>query len=484
MDRGDFPGYEFEVPRGPRYQGGQDPLRQFRYVPEHAQPRSPAPPARVAGGVFAVMRAKNWLTGLAVPILAAIVVGIAVVVITGGGGEGGTAPSALAAGYPPARVATANFAGAAASSRIQLTALAASGATEVGAGSADGRPALWDSVDGGSTFARGALAGAGTGQLTSVAHGAAGWLAVGAHATGGPLLISSQDAKTWTLERGSAGLPRNGQSGANGTVAAAAGAVGAAGYVIVGHQPADGTAAAAWYSKSTTGWRAATIAGQGMDQEMNAVTATSTGFAAVGASGSSPAIWLSLNGQAWSQAAVSLPSGASRAALDFVAATGSDVAAIGTEVSAAGMSTPFAEVSVDGGQTWTLASLPLPDQQNQDDTGNSQSQATAITVTAVTAAAGGFTATGTFDAPTANGGVADQDVVVWTLANTALADGQQATAWADATPQGIGLAKSGTQNAIIALTTVGATLTGVGFTATGGVAGEQRPTLWQSPVRS
>ena len=64
-------------------------------------------------GVFTVMRTRNWLMGLAVPILAAIAVGIAAVVVTGGGGTGGAAPSALAAGFPPARLAGASFTGSA-----------------------------------------------------------------------------------------------------------------------------------------------------------------------------------------------------------------------------------------------------------------------------------------------------------------------------------------------------------------------------------
>ncbi len=147
MNRGEVPGYEFEVPRGPRHASGPrhelghdprrqfreaepeqpprsefgpDPLRQFRRAePEQpprpefgpdplrqfrrAEPEQPtkSPVRTVGGGVLSVMRKRNWVMGLAVPIVAAIVVGIAVVVITGGGGSGGDAPSALAAGFRP-----------------------------------------------------------------------------------------------------------------------------------------------------------------------------------------------------------------------------------------------------------------------------------------------------------------------------------------------------------------------------------------------
>ena len=85
MNRGEAPGYEFEVPRGqrhgsgPRHVIGHDSLRQF----QHAQPeQDPPSSARAAGsGVLDIMRSRNWLMGLAAPILAAIVIGIVVVAI-------------------------------------------------------------------------------------------------------------------------------------------------------------------------------------------------------------------------------------------------------------------------------------------------------------------------------------------------------------------------------------------------------------------
>ena len=131
-----------------------------------------------------------------------------------------------------------------------------------------------------------------------------------------------------------------------------------------------------------------------------------------------------------------------------------------------GAGSPFAEVSVNAGATWTLVPLPVPD----------AGLGTGATVTALTAAGGGFTATGTY--PTAVG----PEVVVWTLP-----PGAPATAWMAVAPQGVGLASSATQNAITALTADGATLTGVGFTAAvtaSGTPGAQDPTLWQSPIRN
>src|SRR5580704_13684328 len=450
MNRGEVPGYEFEVPRGPRHAGGprhafgHDPLRQLQRAQPEQAPRSSVRAA--SSGVLSVMRKRNWLMGLAVPILAAVAVGIAVVVVTGGGGSGASAPSALAAGFPPARLAGASFAGTAGTSRVILSAIGASRATEVAAGGVNGGPALWSSSDGGATFTRATITGpasltrAGSGQLAGVAHGPAGWLAVGTTVAGrgAPLVASSPDARTWTVTGGIAG-----------TAVAAAVAAGPAGYVIVGHQSAgDSAAAAAWYAAGLTGWRPATFTtGAPGGQAMNAVTATARGFVAVGATDTRPAAWVSAAGRTWQQASVPLPAGAARAALDYVAANGSAVVAAGTEFSATGASSPFAEVSADAGTTWTQVQLPVP----------GIGPGTGTTVTALTAAGGGFTAAGTYVTQ------AGPEVVIWTLpAGTPVTDG---AAWTAATPQGTGLASGNSENAITALAADGVTLTGVGFTA-------------------
>jgi hypothetical protein len=475
MNRGEVPGYEFEVPRGPRHASGprhafeHDPLRQLqRPVPE--PPRSSVREA--SSGIFSVMRTRNWVMGLAVPIFAAIAVGIAVVVITGGGGSGGTAPSALAAGFPPARLAGASFTGAAGTSRVVLTGIGASAAIEVVAGGVNGGPALWSSTDGGAAWTRATLAGpasltgAGTGQLAAVAHGTAGWLAVGTTLAGkgGPIVAASPDGRAWNLTGGLATK-----------AVASAVAAGPSGYVIVGHQSAGksgATTATAWSATGLTGWRAATVTALGQQaasggQAMNAVTATAHGFVAVGGTETRPAAWLSATGRTWHEVSVPLPGGAARAALDYVAANGSAVVAAGTQFSAAGASSPFAEVSADAGATWTQVPLPVPD----------VGTGTGTTVTALTAAGGGFTAAGTYVTK------AGPEVVIWTLpAGTPVTDG---AGWASAAPEGTGLASTNAQNAITALAADGVTLTGVGFTAplSGSGPGAQQPTLWQSPIR-
>src|SRR5258708_15635651 len=97
MNRGEVPGYEFEVPRGPRHAGGprhafgHDPLPQLQRAQSEQAPRSSVRAA--SSGVLSVMRKRNWLMGLAVPILAAVAVGIAVVVVTRGGGHGPSPPA-------------------------------------------------------------------------------------------------------------------------------------------------------------------------------------------------------------------------------------------------------------------------------------------------------------------------------------------------------------------------------------------------------
>jgi hypothetical protein len=448
---------------------------------DRAKPPSHARPGGLARDVLAAMRARNLFVSLALPLLAAIAVGIAAVVIVGANNNIGSAPTAIDAGFPPARVATADFGGGAGGPAVQLSSVAAAGSAEVVAGSSAGVPALWVSDDGGGSWQRAAvtLAGravTGSGQLSWVVHGPSGWLAVGDTAANGaaakgaaagavaatPILLGSRNGRTWT------GADTAGALAGPGRPVAAAAAADGAGYVIVGHASVGPRMiAAAWYAPGRAGWRRAADARPGAldgagNRIMTAVTATSMGFTAVGAAGGDPAAWLSGAGQSWALVTLPRPAGAASAALDYVAANGGTVAAVGTEVTAGGQRLPFAAVSADDGATWRLSPLPLPD-------GGS---ATALaSVTALTAAGGGFTAAGSYGQPGAT------HVVVWTLPAGAVAG----TAWTEVTPQGTGLSGSGAQ-AITALTSVGATLTGVGFIMP--TAAAVRPTIWQSPVRS
>lgn len=459
----------------PDSERGAEAIRRLKNQSARAAEPGPSAARRAATPLLAAMRAKNWVTGLVLPVVAAITVGIAVVILAGAnGGTGGSAPTTLSAGFPPARVATADFAG----TRVSVSALASSEAAEVAAGSADGFPALWTSADGGSTWARAAGATSavldrpGQNQLTSVTHGPAGWLAVGgtrsgteretAATAGPPVVLGSAGGKEWRAADGEAAFTGTG-------LVTSAAAAGPAGYVIVGRQASGGrTIAAAWYASGLTGWQRAAGAQAGAldgsgPRQLSAVTATARGFAAVGSAGASPAAWLSANGRTWSAARLPLPPGAARAELRSVAANGQTVAATGTATTAAGRRLPFAAVSANGGVSWSQTLLPVPK-------GGAHGAGAAAEVTALTSAGGGFTATGTYGQPDA------QHVVVWLLPGGAA----HGDAWTAATPEGTGLAGPGRQ-AITALTGSATTLTGAGFASTS--AGEE-PTLWQSPVRS
>jgi hypothetical protein len=500
---GEMPGYEFDLPRAtgqPRPGAGGGERRRQTWPQPAGQPPRQRPPgqwrqappepgpaagtgvpaagtgrsALLARDTLAAMRARNWLTSLAAPLLAAIAVGVAGVVVLGANnGRDSAAPSSLAAGFPPARSAAADFGGD--GPAVEVSAIAAAGATEVAAGSANGGGALWASADGGSTWRRAALTSPaagrdGAGQFAGVAHGASGWLAVGgASARAGdallPAVVGSPDGQTWTAVGGGAAFAGPGR------MVTAAVAAGRSGYVIVGKASAGSrTVAAAWYAPGLRGWRRAdgtrpgALDGPG-NRAMNAVSATGRGFVAVGAVGARPAAWLSGTGRSWTLQTLALPAGAVSAAFDYVAANGAVVAAVGTEVTATGQRRPFAAVSTDAGAAWTPAALPLP-----------VGGGPAAAATALTAAGGGFTATGVYGPP------GETDVVVWTLAAGAAAG----TAWTEVAPAGTGLAGPGMQ-AITALTATGATLTGVGFVSaptSAATAMRTEPTIWQSPVRS
>ncbi|TDD59949.1 WD40/YVTN/BNR-like repeat-containing protein, partial [Actinomadura rubrisoli] len=130
------------------------------------------------------------------------------------------------------------------------------GATDglaVAAGSAAGDAAVWTSRDGGSWKAAQALGAAftrpGPQQLTDVATGRSGWLAVGYDqaAPRRPLVVTSADGATWQAADSAAAF----RPGAGGVPATSAAASGPAGYVVVG---TEGYSAAAWFSPDLKSW--------------------------------------------------------------------------------------------------------------------------------------------------------------------------------------------------------------------------------------
>jgi hypothetical protein len=340
--------------------------------------------------------------------------------------------------------------------QLAVNAVAAAGSTQVAVGSANGFPAAWSSADGGNTWIRAAgrtaavLDRPGAQQLTGLAHGTAGWLAVGGVLAGAmphPVVLVSADGHTWDAADGQAVFTGRG-------LITRQAAAGPAGYVIVGEQSGGANSttptAAAWWSAAPApnGFQRTAVATP--DARMLAVTADAAGFVAVGGHGSQASTWTSPDGRAWHQLNLPRPAGVTRAVLQHVAANGRTVAAMGTALTTAGHQFPFVAVSADNGATWSQSALTVP-------AGNQ------ATVTALAATGSGFTATGSYGSTPGH-----QDVLVWT-----------SPAWKQATPTGEGLDSAGVQ-AITALTASGSTLTGVGFTAS--QAGEQ-PTYWQAPIR-
>jgi hypothetical protein len=366
----------------------------------------------------------------------------------------------LSPNAPPGQVAMAKIPGAV-QAELAVNSVAAGNGVQVAVGSADGYPAAWTSVNGGSLWrpavgqAPAVLGRPGIQQLTSVTHGAAGWLAVGnvtAVAAEHPVVMTSPDGQVWSAADGEAAFSPPGLYPEQAVA-------GTSGYVIVGYQVIGGrTIAAAWWSADLSGWQRAgdaspgALDAAGASRQMLAVTAGPQGFVAVGSAGAGASAWTSADGQAWTEVNLPLPVGTARTVLNHVASRGRLVVAVGTALTAAGQQVPLVARSSDGGATWTESTLPAP--------------AGHASVTALTAAGNEFVATGTFGATPGH-----QDVVVWTSAS--------GSAWKTATPGGQGLTGPGIQ-AITALTMVGDTVTGVGFSAS---AASEQPVFWQSPIR-
>jgi hypothetical protein len=462
---GEIVGAEFGVGIARRSEfGGDASLSELR-KPEPPPEPTPTESVRTAGrGVFDVMRSRNWVVGLAVPVAAAVIVGAAFVAATGGGGTGGNAPTAQDASFEPAVLAGASFTGSNGKTQVSLTAIAASDQTKVTVGSANGKPALWSSMNGGESWNIAALgqAAAAAGTLTGAAHGKAGWLAAGTLTSGDLLLASSTSGATWTPATGL------------GKGRAEAVATGPGGYVVVGSKATgNSTAAAAWSSTGLTGFRPATVTSDVTDIEnqlMNAVTAVPGGFVAVGQTGDHPAAWVSKTGAQWQEIQVAPPAGADSSLLDSVAVSGQMIVAAGTETAPATATTtttsPFTEVSTDGGKTWTEVALPAPVAPGVVSPGSM--------VTSLTASGSGFTAVGTI-----NTGVGPE-VVVWTSLTTQVTSSD---AWSPETPPltPTGLPNATSENELTAVTTDGVILSGVGFTGSGT---QKQPTLWSSPIRN
>ncbi len=306
---------------------------------------------------------------------------------------------------------------------VAIHSTAVAGGVQIAVGSANGYPAVWRKTTGGawtlvsSLALTQPLAGDGLRALTSVTHGSAGWLAVGAP---GPVVLTSADGTVWGVAGGNITQDLTG-------VSAVAATSGPAGYVIVGKLVAAGGSCVAdvWWSPNLTNWtRAHDVNDTTGSSQVLAVAAGAHGFVSVGSHDGKPAVWTTANGTSWKTIVLPVPEkgagevgGAATAVLQQVAINGNRVVALGqampattgagttgagtTGAGTTGAGTvPFAELSVDGGATW----LQVPFSSPGPDT----------TFTALTAAgSAGFTAAGMFGQP------GQQDVALWTSADGA-----------------------------------------------------------------
>jgi len=312
---------------------------------------------------------------------------------------------------------------------LSVSATAQSGGEQIAVGSANGYPAIWRRT--GSTwslvtqpgqFSAQLPAGKGLASLTDVVHGPSGWLAVGSN-----LILTSPDGVTWHAAGGTAALA------AADFLAAAAGP---AGYVVVGEQMTHtgSVPVSVWFPADLSGPRMAS--GTGHPGQMLAVTATASGFAAVGTADRQPALWVSRDGKTWTLTDLS-PAGS---VLRQVAALGNRIVVTGTNAAGA----PLVLLSADGGTTWHVTELPRAGRP--------------VTVTALTAGPHGFTAAGV------TGTAGDEQFTEWRSADGA--------AW---TPAAAGAA-AGTRS-ITALTSTGSSVTGIGEIAAGQ---SQQSVQWSS----
>ncbi len=280
---------------------------------------------------------------------------------------------------------------------VAVNSTAVADGQQIAVGSANGYPAVWRKAAGGSWTLVSSLAlaqspdGAGLTGLTSLTHGAAGWLAVGAP---GPVIWTSANGTTWQT---AAGGITQGLAG----VGAVAAASGPAGYAIVGKLVAPGGACVAdvWWSPNLTSWTRAHDANDATgSSQVLAVAASAHGFVSVGSHEGKPAVWTTTDGRTWQTIVLPTPDGASAATLEQVAITGNRVVALGQVTTAAGP-VPFAELSVDGGRHWQQVPFSSPGADTA--------------FTALTADSAGFTAAGLFGPP------GQQNVAVWTSATGA-----------------------------------------------------------------
>ena len=344
-ESGDGPGEPDEL-----YRAWQGSVRQAA--------RAPGPRMTAAG------RRRAWqVVRVGVPVAVLVTVGAgAIMMLTGKTNEmlasRGSQSSPDASGSP---AAFAGYPGQ--HGTVTVNSIAVAGGIRLAVGAADGHPAIWRRAADGSWTLISASSPAvsqrpGTDSLLSVAHGPAGWIAVGAADSQGsqqPVVLTSADGATWQAVN-SAAFTAPGISVMGVTA-------GRSGYVVVGKQMSNGrTFAAMWWSGDLRNWTGGSnggLDGRLESSAVYAVGATATGFVAAGTHGGCHTIWTSADGKNWSVYDVPKPPGATDALLQQVAVNGTRVVTAGYVVDKAG-DAPVVVVSADGGKTWRQILLSAP----------------------------------------------------------------------------------------------------------------------------
>ena len=389
--------------------------------------RSPRAPGVPGPRMTAAGRRRAWqVVRVGVPAVVLVTVGAgALMMLTGKTNEmlaSRGSQSAPDAGGSPA--AFAGYPGQ--HGTVMVNSIAAAGGIRLAVGAADGHPAIWRrAADGSWTLLSSSSAVSqrpGTDSLLGVAHGPAGWIAVGAADSQGrqqPVVLTSADGATWQAVNSTAftapGISVMGVTASQN------------GYVVVGKQVSNGrTFAAMWWSGDLRNWTGGSnggLDGRLKSSAVYAVGATATGFVAAGTHGGCHTIWTSADGKNWSVYDVPRPPGATDALLQQVAVNGTRVVTAGYVVDKAG-DAPVVVVSADGGKTWRQILLTAPDGVGA--------------VSTLTAAGNGFVAAGV------TGPAGAQHAVTWSSP-----DG---ITWSAATPVSAGQ--------ITALSAVGAVVSG------------------------
>jgi hypothetical protein len=320
--------------------------------------------------------------------------------------------SMILAGYPGMR------------GGVRVAAMWPASGTIVAVGMADGHPAIWRrALNGGWPLVSAGDLGTMSGHLTSVAHGAAGWIAVGSVTANGvaqPMVYTSPDGVTWRTVPSLTAMVRSDAQFLG--VAAGHG-----GYLVVGR---EGTGkqkfAQLWWSRDLANWTAGGNSGYHNSIAIAAV-ADGDGFVAAGSQADCHTIWTSPDGTHWKTHDVTRPAGARTATLRYAAAgTGGRVVTAGFATNDAG-GVPIVVTTDPAGAHIVQVVLP---------TGGVPG-----VVTGVTASGGGFVAAGMI------GPAKAQRAVTWTSA-----DG---LTWTAATP-----VSPAAGTAITALATAGGHVTG------------------------